>query len=107
MSFPKAQILLADDDASFRKVVQHNLERQDLTVEAVEDGRQALARFTKGGIDLVLTDVKMPELDGLELLRAIRELDARIPIILLTGHGDIEMAVDAMQAGATDLLTKP
>jgi two-component system NtrC family response regulator len=106
-SLRQIKILLADDDPNFRKVVIYNLERLGATVTTAADGREALRLFEGGGFDLVLTDVRMPEMDGMALLRAVRERDDQVPIILLTAHGEIEMAVEAMQAGANDFLTKP
>jgi two-component system NtrC family response regulator len=101
------RVLLADDDPNFRKVVLYNLERMGAEVTTAGDGREALALFAAGGFDIVLTDVKMPGMDGLALLREVRARDDAMPVILITAHGDIEMAVEAMQAGASDFLTKP
>ena len=101
------RILLADDDQNFQRVVLYHLSESGAEVTAASDGDAALAAFREGAFDLVLSDVRMPGLDGLALLRALRALDAAVPIILVTAHGDIEMAVDAMQNGATDFLAKP
>ena len=101
------RILLADDDQNFQRVVTYNLSEMGAEVVTAATGRQALEAFRQGRFDLVLSDVRMPELDGMALLREIRALDATVPMILVTAHGDIEMAVEAMQHGATDFITKP
>ena len=101
------QILLVDDDQNFRRVAAYQLGETGAEVTTAGDGREGLEAFRQGRFDLVLTDVKMPELDGMALLREIRALSAGVPVILVTAHGDIEMAVQAMQNGATDFITKP
>ena len=96
-----ASILLVDDDPNFRKVVAYNLTRLGAEVTTAANGREALELLDAGNYDLILSDVRMPELDGLALLHEVRARHATLPVILLTAHGDIEMAVDAMQAGPT------
>ncbi len=103
----QARILAVDDDHNFLKVLAYNLSRAGARVETAENGRQALERLRQEAFDLVLSDVKMPELDGLGLLRELRLSHPDLPVILVTAHGDIEMAVQAMQWGATDFITKP
>ncbi|OPZ08919.1 MAG: Transcriptional regulatory protein ZraR [candidate division BRC1 bacterium ADurb.BinA292] len=102
-----SRILLADDDPNFRKVVSFNLTRQGAEVLPAENGRQAWDLFRRERPDLVLSDIRMPELDGLALLREIHAVAPDLPVILITAHGDIDMAVEAMQAGAADFVTKP
>lgn len=103
----KARVLLADDDPNFQKVVEFNLSKLGAEVITCADGAEALAVFQRESFDAVLSDVKMPGMDGIALLREIRALSPTVPIILVTAHGDIEMAVEAMQMGANDFLTKP
>ena len=102
-----AKILLADDDLSFQKVMSYNLSEMGAEVLTAQNGTEALELVRRDRLDLVLTDVRMPGMDGLTLLREIRAFDPSIPVILITAHGDIEMAVEAMLLGATDFITKP
>lgn len=103
----EAKILLVDDDLNFHKVTVFTLQKFGAKVTSAFNGREALDVWQDNSFDVVLTDVKMPEMDGLELLRVIRSRDHEIPVVLVTAHGDIEMAVEAMHSGATDFITKP
>jgi two-component system NtrC family response regulator len=103
----RARILLVDDDPNFLKVAEFNLSRTEAEIAAFSNATDALAAFKSDPFDLVLSDVKMPGMDGLTLLQKVRALAPAIPVILITAHGDIEMAVQAMQMGANDFLTKP
>jgi len=100
-------ILVVDDEPSNRQVLQRILSREGYAVEQADDGRQALDRLRDGGIELVLSDLKMPGMDGLELLRAARALDTGVEFIVMTAYGTVETAVDAMKVGAYDFITKP
>lgn len=101
-------ILLVDDDKNFQKVTSYLLESVGGIVTTADNGLEALEFFRDGGsFDVILSDVRMPKIDGLALLNKIREIDKSVPFILITAHGDVEMAVQAMQAGATDFITKP
>jgi two-component system response regulator AtoC len=102
-----AHILVADDEANLRKVLCAHLERDGHTAVAVADGRAALEALAQGGIDLVITDLKMPRMGGLELLRAIATEDPGLPVILITAHGTVDTAVSALKSGAFDYITKP
>ena len=104
---PPSRILLVDDDPNFRRVAAHHLGELGGEVLTAGTGEEALALLRGERFDLLLSDVKMPGMDGMALLREVRRLDASLPIILVTAHGDIEMAVEAMQLGATDFITKP
>jgi two-component system response regulator HydG len=106
MSDP-AIILVADDDPGLRESLERTLSREGYGVVAASDGRAALERLQSGSIDLVLTDLKMPGLSGLELLRAAKAMSPDIDVILLTAFGTVEEAVTAMKEGAYDFLTKP
>ena len=101
------QILIADDDPNFRKVLDYNLAQLGHMVTAAPDGDTAWRLLTERPFDLLLTDVRMPGIDGLELLRRARAAFPSLPVILVTAHGDVEMAVDALQQGAADFITKP
>jgi DNA-binding NtrC family response regulator len=101
------RILLVDDDASLRRVVEFTLQEEGYGVDAVASGREALARFAAQRYDLVLTDIKMPEVGGLEVLDAALRLDAAAKVILVTAFASVDTAVSAMKRGAFDYVTKP
>jgi two-component system NtrC family response regulator len=106
MSDPKT-VLLIDDDESVRRVVEYNLREDGYQVVTAADGRSGLQRFQEASVDLVLTDVRMPEMNGVELLAHLRAMQPDLPVIVLTAHGTIDSAVEAMKVGAFDYLTKP
>jgi two-component system response regulator HydG len=106
MSEP-ATLLVADDDPGLRESLQRTLTRAGYRVVLASDGRAAFERLQGGDIDLVLTDLKMPGLSGLELLRAIKAIPLDLDVILLTAFGTVEEAVSAMKDGAYDFITKP
>ena len=103
----KYRLLVADDEKNIREGLAAGLELDGHDVETVADGSEALKRFLKGDIDLVITDLKMPGLSGDELLKKIQAESPGTPVIILTGHGTVEAAVEAMRFGAWDFLTKP
>jgi two-component system response regulator HydG len=100
-------LLVADDDPGLREGLDRALAREGYRVILASDGRAALERVQAGGIDLIVTDLKMPGLTGLELLRAAKAISPDVDVILLTAFGTVEEAVKAMKDGAYDFLTKP
>src|SRR5690606_14587440 len=98
---------VADDDDSLRWVLQTQLEEMGYTVSAVSDGMEALAEIEREPPSLVLSDLKMPRLSGMELLKRIQTEHAEIPVVIMTAYGTIQSAVEAMRLGAYDYLTKP
>src|ERR671911_1096278 len=106
MSEP-ATLLVADDDPGLRESLERTLTREGYRIVLASDGRAALERVQAGGIDLIVTDLKMPGLTGLELLRAAKAIAPEVDVILLTAFGTVEEAVKAMKDGAYDFLTKP
>jgi two-component system, NtrC family, response regulator HydG len=102
-----ATLLVADDDPGLRESLQRTLTRAGHRVVLASDGRAALEQLQRGGVDLVLTDLKMPGLTGIELLRAIKAIPMDVDVILLTAFGTVEEAVSAMKDGAYDFITKP
>ena len=106
MSEP-ATLLVADDDPGLRESLERTLTREGYRVLLASDGRAALERVQGGGIDLIVTDLKMPGLTGLDLLRAAKAIAPDLDVILLTAFGTVEEAVKAMKDGAYDFLTKP
>ncbi|HEY3359317.1 MAG TPA: sigma-54 dependent transcriptional regulator [Polyangia bacterium] len=102
-----ARILLADDDASLRRVIEFNLQELGYQVDAVGAGAEALIRLREHEYDLVVTDIKMPDVDGLTVLDGVKRLQPRAPVILITAFASVEAAVEAMKRGAYDYVTKP
>ena len=102
----KRTILIAEDEEKMRRVLEVNLQDQ-YRVLLAKDGEEALRLFKENEINLLLTDMKMPEKDGLSLLHEVKRLRPEIPVILITAYGTIESAVSAMKEGATDYLLKP
>ena len=102
-----ATLLIADDDPGLRESLERTLTREGYRVVLASDGNAALERLRGGGIDLVLTDLKMPGLTGIEVLRAAKAIAPDVDVILLTAFGTVEEAVRAMKDGAYDFLTKP
>lgn len=106
MSNPK-QILIVDDDLTLLEVVHARLTSAGFKVYKAANGKTALILMQKHSIDLLISDIKMPEMSGMELLDQIRTTYPYLPVIFLTAHGTISGAVDAVKAGALDYLTKP
>jgi two-component system, NtrC family, response regulator HydG len=104
---PVATLLVADDDPAVRESLERALTREGYTVVLAPDGQAALERLQAGGIDLVLSDLRMPVLTGLELLPRAKAVAPEVDFIMLTAFGTVEEAVKAMKDGATDFLTKP
>jgi two-component system, LuxR family, response regulator FixJ len=111
MTSPKTRIegtiYVVDDDDAVRDSLALLLESAGLRVEAFAGAAEVLARCRKERPACVVTDVRMPEIDGLELQRRLAELYAQLPVIVITGHGDVPLAVEAMKAGAVDFIEKP
>jgi DNA-binding NtrC family response regulator len=103
----KFRLLVVDDEKNIREGLAASLEMDGYEVATAGDGKEGLRRFGKGDIDLVITDLRMPGLSGEELLRHIDAESPGVPVIVLTGHGTVENAVEAMRQGAWDFLTKP
>ncbi|MDR2480776.1 MAG: sigma-54 dependent transcriptional regulator [Spirochaetaceae bacterium] len=103
----KFKILIVDDEQNIRKGLAEFLEMEGYNVVMASDGDSAYRRYQKGDIDLVITDLKMPGISGNELLRRIKAETPGVAVIILTGHGTVHDAVQAMKEGAWDFLTKP
>ncbi|HYA93778.1 MAG TPA: sigma-54 dependent transcriptional regulator [Thermodesulfobacteriota bacterium] len=102
------KILVVDDEAPVRDMIRKGLSQMGgLSAEAAQTGSEALQKIEKDVFDLVLTDLKMPEMDGIQLLRTIKGTRPEVMVILMTAYGTIETAVEAMRIGATDYVTKP
>ncbi len=101
------RILFIDDDRAGREVALFNLRKAGYGVEAASDGGEGLAAFSPEKFDLVITDLKMPGISGIEVLRRIRETTPDIPVLVITAFGNVETAVEAMKEGAHDFIGKP
>ena len=103
----KKQVLIVDDEPNLRKILSAQLARDGYDVITAEDGEQGLGLLKENHIDLVITDLKMPKVDGMTLLREALREDPDLPIVMITAHGTVETAVEALKIGAFDYLTKP
>ena len=101
------RVLLVEDDASGREMGLFNLRKAGYEADGADNGAAALAAFAPGRYDLVLTDIRMPGISGLDVLRAVKEHDPDVPVIVVTAYGNVELAVEAMKAGAADFIGKP
>ena len=103
------KILLIEDEEPIRRVLIRILEEEnkDYLITECEDGKAGLSSLNKEDFDLVLCDIKMPKMDGIEVLQRAREGGVNVPFIMLTGHGNISTAVEAMKSGAYDFISKP
>lgn len=100
-------ILLIDDDINLCKVIGYQLEKQGFRITTAHRGKEGLELFSKKDIDVVLTDIQMPDITGIEVLQKIRQQDKRVVIILITAYGSVDNALEACKIGADDYLTKP
>ncbi|RMF62549.1 MAG: sigma-54-dependent Fis family transcriptional regulator, partial [Bacteroidetes bacterium] len=103
----ESTILVVDDEASIRRTLREILEYEGFAVEDAEHGEEALAKLRAQRYDLVLLDVKMPRMDGLEVLAVMAEEMPEVPVVMISGHGTIETAVEATKLGAFDFIEKP
>ena len=104
-----SKILIVEDEASIRRVLVKILSEEDKSHEIyeAEDGLIALNKIKKENFDLVLCDIKMPKMDGIEVLEFTKKIKPEIPIVMISGHGDLDTAVDSMRKGAYDYISKP
>lgn len=104
-----SKILIIEDEASIRRVLTKILSEENDTyqVEEAEDGIQGFEKIKNTDYDLVLCDIKMPKMDGEELLEAVKKIKPEIPIVMISGHGDMETAINTMRLGAFDYISKP
>lgn len=101
------KILIIDDEKAIRRTIKEILEFEKYVVDEAEDGQQGLDMALKGGYDVILSDIKMPKLDGVELLTKLMAHGTDSALIMMSGHGNIETAVDTVKKGAFDYLAKP
>src|SRR5580692_4545101 len=103
----RKQVLIVDDEPNLRKILSAQLTRDGYDALTAEDGEQALHLLREHHIDLIITDLKMPKVDGMTLLRRALEIEPELPVVLITAHGTIDTAVEALKRGAFDFVTKP
>ena len=102
-----AHILVIDDEAPIRETLKEILEYEDFTVSLAENGDKGWQMIQKNDYDVILCDVKMPGIDGVELLEKVQAFKPEIPMVMISGHGNLEMAIDSTKKGAFDFITKP
>jgi DNA-binding NtrC family response regulator len=102
-----SNILIIDDEKAIRKTLSEILSYEGYKIEEAGDGEEGLKRFKEKAYDVVLCDIKMPKLDGIEFLDKAREANPDVPVIMISGHGTIETAVEAVKKGAYDYISKP
>jgi two-component system, NtrC family, nitrogen regulation response regulator NtrX len=102
-----ADILIIDDEKAIRKTLTEILSFEGYKIDEASDGEEGLKKFKEKTYDLILCDIKMPKLDGIEFLQKAVEVNADVPIIMISGHGNIETAVEAVKKGAYDYISKP
>ncbi|MDX1954400.1 MAG: sigma-54 dependent transcriptional regulator [Chitinophagaceae bacterium] len=102
-----ADVLIIDDEKAIRKTLSEILSFEGYKIEEASDGEEGLKKFREKSFDVVLCDIKMPKLDGIEFLQKAGEANPDVPIIMISGHGNIETAVEAVKGGAYDYLAKP
>ena len=107
MSEARKQILVADDEPNLRRVLRAQLMRDGYDVVLVEDGQQAIEALEDHHVDVIISDLRMPKVDGMALLKHVVERHPDIPVILITAHGTVDTAVEALKLGAFDYVTKP
>ncbi len=104
-----SKILIIEDEAAIRRVLTKILseENDSYKVEEAEDGLQGLEKVKNEDYDLILCDIKMPKMDGVEVLEAVKKIKPEIPMVMISGHGDLETAINTMRLGAFDYISKP
>lgn len=102
-----AHILIVDDERSIRNTLKEILEFEKFTVDLAEDGPEGFKKLSENKYDVALCDIKMPKMDGMEILQKVNENGIDVPIVMISGHGNIETAVEAIKLGAYDFIEKP
>jgi two-component system nitrogen regulation response regulator NtrX len=101
------KILIIDDEKSIRNTLKDILTYEKFEVDEAADGAEGIKKAESGNFDLILCDIKMPKMDGIEVLAKLQEVNADIPVVMISGHGTIETAVEAIKKGAFDFISKP
>src|SRR6266566_7428626 len=103
----KGIVHIIDDDEAVRESVEFLFRSAQLEVRVYDSAPAFLSKISEAPMGCVVTDVRMPEVSGIDLLRRLKELKSTLPVIVMTGHGDVPLAVEAMKAGAVDFIEKP
>ncbi len=101
------KILVVDDEPNVRNVLKQMIEKRGYIVKVAENGADAIEKFKKEDFDLVVTDIKMPILDGFHVLTKVKELKPKTPVIFITAYGAKEVVIEAMKLGLSDYIEKP
>ena len=103
------KILIIEDEAAIRRVLSKILteENDSYEVEEAEDGLDGIEKIKKNDFGLILCDIKMPKMDGVEVLEAVKTIKPEVPVVMISGHGDLDTAVNTMRMGAFDYISKP
>ena len=101
------KILMIDDEQDFLDVMSERMEARNMVVATASSAKEGLAKAAAGSFDVVILDLMMPEMDGIEALRVLKEKNPDLEVILLTGHATIKQGIEAMKLGALDLIEKP
>jgi two-component system OmpR family response regulator len=101
------RVLLVDDEDDFRTTLANRLRKRKMEVAEAESGRSAINLLKQGTFDVVVLDVRMPGMDGIETLKEIKRIDPQMEVIMLTGHASVESGIEGMRLGAFDYLMKP
>lgn len=107
MSDKKTKIMFVDDDVVTGRVMKRNCDNANYACSVYQNGLDCLAAFKESNADIVITDLRMPNMNGFELLSELREIDENVPVLVMTGYSSVENAVEAMKRGATDFIKKP
>jgi DNA-binding NtrC family response regulator len=103
----KLRVLIAEDEDKMRRILELILSPDGYQIDLAQDGAKALSFLERSAYDLIITDLKMPNVDGMEVLKTVNKLSLDIPVVVITAYGSVESAVEAMKAGAFDYITKP
>jgi two-component system, OmpR family, response regulator len=103
----RLRILLVDDESGFVDVISKRMSKRNIDVAKAHSGKEALQALRQTDFDAVVLDLKMEDMDGIEILKIFKKIDPDLPVIMLTGHGSEEAARDGIGLGASDYLTKP
>ncbi|MGB6065943.1 MAG: response regulator [Desulfomonilaceae bacterium] len=101
------KVLLVDDEAEFLEILLKRLKKRNLDVIGAASGKEALGILRETDVDVVVLDVRMPDMDGIETLKEIKKIRPSVEVIMLTGHANVEIAIQGMELGAFDYLMKP
>jgi two-component system, NtrC family, response regulator len=107
MTTPKATILIVEDEAKMRRLLELDLGDDGFQTLSAEDAETGLKLLQNGSVDLVITDLKLPGMNGLDFLQTVKRFHAALPVVVMTAFGTVETAVEAMKAGASDYVLKP